>query len=60
MPKIISANLTVIFWAFIYGEVIGYIGSALEVMPYDPLQIGIAGAIAAFIGVNGAHLLSDK
>ncbi|UDM31611.1 DUF2929 family protein [Lentilactobacillus laojiaonis] len=58
MPKIISANLVVIFWSFIFGEVIGYIGSALELMNYDILQIGITAVIAALIGVNGVYFVS--
>ncbi|AQW22109.1 DUF2929 domain-containing protein [Lentilactobacillus curieae] len=58
MPKIISANIVAIFWAFIFGEVIGYIASALELMPYNALEIGITAALTAFIAVNGIFLIS--
>ncbi|MFG1200170.1 DUF2929 family protein [Pediococcus acidilactici] len=34
-------QIVVIFWAFIFGEVLGYIGGALEVLPYSsPLKSG--------------------
>ncbi|KRM59428.1 DUF2929 family protein [Secundilactobacillus malefermentans] len=55
--KIIEANLVVIFWAIIFGEVIGYIGSALEVMTYSPFTIGIVTAVIGVIFVNGIHFL---
>ncbi|MGF7436540.1 DUF2929 family protein [Lentilactobacillus senioris] len=57
LPKIISANLTIIFWSFIFGEIIGYIGSALELMPYSALQVGITAVITAVASVNGIYLL---
>ncbi|WP_340147146.1 DUF2929 family protein [Lentilactobacillus rapi] len=46
------------FWAFIFGEIVGYIGSKLEVMPYNMWQVGIAAAIVAFVAVNGIYLIS--
>lgn len=55
--KIIEANLVVIFWAFIFGEVIGYIGSKLEVMTYSPLTIGIVAVIVGLVFTNGLKLL---
>lgn len=58
LGKIITANIVAIFWAIVYGEIIGYIGSALEVMPYNPGVIGLTAAIVALIGVNGAYFLS--
>ncbi|KRL68793.1 hypothetical protein FD08_GL001700 [Lentilactobacillus parakefiri DSM 10551] len=45
-------------WAYIFGEIIGYIGSALEVRTWEPSQIGIAAAITAFIAVNGIYVIS--
>ncbi|WP_283678783.1 DUF2929 family protein [Lentilactobacillus sp. Marseille-Q4993] len=58
MPKIILANIVAVFWAFIYGEVIGYIASALEVLPYNKLSIGCVAALTTFIAVNGFYLVS--
>ena len=56
--KWLESNLVVIFWAVIFGEVIGYIGESLEQMTYRPMQLGITMAIVAFIAVNGVTLLS--
>ncbi|GHP12741.1 membrane protein [Lentilactobacillus fungorum] len=56
--KLISSNLVAIFWAFIFGEIVGYIGSKLEVMPYNMWQVGIAAAVVAFVAVNGIYLIS--
>ncbi|MBT9672936.1 YjzD family protein [Secundilactobacillus kimchicus] len=56
--KLLEANLVVIFWSVIFGEVIGYIGGALELMSYNRLQIGVVAAIVGLIFVNGVHLLS--
>ena len=60
--KWLEANIVVIIWAVIFGEVIGYVGKSLEQMPYQPMQLGITMAIVAFIAVNGIALLarSDK
>ncbi|GAX01805.1 YjzD family protein [Secundilactobacillus silagei] len=58
--KILEANLVVIFWAIIFGEVIGYIGSQLELMHYVPMQIGIVATIAALIFTNGIKLVSNS
>ncbi|KRM93795.1 hypothetical protein FC56_GL000513 [Lentilactobacillus senioris DSM 24302 = JCM 17472] len=49
--------MTIIFWSFIFGEIIGYIGSALELMPYSALQVGITAVITAVASVNGIYLL---
>lgn len=56
--KWLESNLVVIFWAIIFGEVIGYVGHSLEQMAYQPMQIGITMAIVGFIAVNGIFLLS--
>lgn len=53
-------QIVIIFWAFIFGEVIGAIGGALEVMPYKPLTIGIVAALTALITSNGISLLSKS
>ncbi|KRN93176.1 YjzD family protein [Pediococcus stilesii] len=51
-------QIIVIFWAFIFGEVIGYIGGALDALPYKPLEIGVIAAIVALITSNMIPLLS--
>lgn len=58
--KALEANLVVIFWAIIFGEVIGYIGGQLEVMTYMPMQIGVVATIAALIFTNGVKLVSNS
>ncbi|QMU08985.1 YjzD family protein [Levilactobacillus suantsaii] len=60
--KWVEANIVVIFWSVIFGEIIGYVGKSLEQMPYQPLQLGITMAVVAVIAVNGIALLgrSDK
>ncbi|GAB5053436.1 DUF2929 family protein [Pediococcus ethanolidurans] len=53
-------QVVIIFWSFIFGEVIGAVGGALEVMTYKPLTIGIVAAVAALIASNGISLLSSS
>ncbi|GAF35382.1 YjzD family protein [Lentilactobacillus farraginis] len=56
--KLFASNLVVIFWALIFGEIIGYIANQLEVLPYNPWQIGITAAVVGFIATNGIYLIS--
>ncbi|MDT6979797.1 YjzD family protein [Levilactobacillus zymae] len=56
--KWLASNIVVVIWSVIFGEVIGYVGQALEEMTYQPLQIGVTMAIAALIAVNGIALLA--
>ncbi|XIF19749.1 MAG: Hypothetical protein AJITA_00432 [Acetilactobacillus jinshanensis] len=49
--RFIAANLTVIVWAFVFGMIVGYIGSALAGTPLA----GIVAAVIAVIAVNGVH-----
>jgi len=56
--KWLESNLVVIFWAVIFGEVIGYIGGTLKQMTWQPMQIGVMMAIVGVIAVNGWFLLS--
>ncbi|MEJ6400676.1 DUF2929 family protein [Nicoliella lavandulae] len=58
--RFIIANLTVIFWSFIFGDVLGYINSALSEASVNYLGVGIVAAIVAVIAVNGINLLADK
>lgn len=53
--KTIAANLTTLFWGIVYGEVIGYIGSALVQATFTKTiatQAAIVGAIIALVGIN--------
>ena len=34
-----AKQLTILFWGFIYGEVIGYVLSALSGSPFEPLLL---------------------
>lgn len=56
--KLLASNVVVIFWAIIFGEIIGYIASKLEVVPYNYMQIGGVAAVVALIAVNGIYLIS--
>ena len=51
-------QIVVIFWSFIFGEVLGYIGGALNALPYHPLQVGIVGALVGLIATNMITMLS--
>ncbi|MCT1176708.1 YjzD family protein [Pediococcus pentosaceus] len=51
-------QIVVIFWAFIFGEVIGYIGGQLDALPYTQLEIGIVAAVVALITSNMIPLIS--
>ncbi|CAM2815751.1 MULTISPECIES: YjzD family protein [Dellaglioa] len=59
-------QLTILFWGFIFGEVIGYIVSSLTGTLFAPvLQIGIIFAVAGSIVVNCLYAIikdpkSDK
>lgn len=50
-----AANLTVIFWSYIFGMIIGYIGSALANTQTNFYLDGLVAAIVALIAVNGTH-----
>ncbi|USS86608.1 MULTISPECIES: DUF2929 family protein [Fructilactobacillus] len=58
--RTIATNLTTIFWGILYGEVIGYIGSALLQTPFNAtiaLDVAIVGAIVALVGVNALKIV---
>ncbi len=44
-----AKQLTILFWGFIYGEVIGYV---LSGSPFEPLQSGLIAMVGGFIAVN--------
>ena len=56
--KDVTANIVVVLWAFVFGEIIDYIGSALENTTFNGTPVGITAAIVAFIAVNGIYLVS--
>ncbi|KRL04327.1 YjzD family protein [Liquorilactobacillus oeni] len=47
-----AKQLTILFWGFIYGEVIGYISAALSGSSFSPLYSGVFVMIVGFILVN--------
>ena len=59
----LAANLTVIFWSFIFGMIVDYIGSALAkgiisapaVQAISYTEAGIISAVVALIAVNGVR-----
>lgn len=61
--RTIAANLTIIFWGLIYGEILGYIGSALAQSTFNSqtaLSCGIAGVIVALVGTHGVKMISKR
>ncbi|MCF6514996.1 DUF2929 family protein [Lactobacillus sp. S2-2] len=58
-----AANLTIIFWGLIYGEILGYIGSALAQSPFNSqtaLSCAIAGIVVALVGTHGIRMISKR
>ena len=47
-----AKQFTILFWGFIYGEVIGYVLSALSGSPFEPLQSSLIAIVGGFIAVN--------
>lgn len=58
MMKFIISNLLVIFWAVIFGEIIGYIASQLTGLNYNLTEIGVVSAVVVLIAVNALTLIS--
>ncbi|AVK60447.1 DUF2929 domain-containing protein [Lactobacillus sp. CBA3605] len=54
-----TKQIMVIVWSVIFGEVIGYIGGALEQMTYNFGEIGLVSAIFALIMVNGISYITN-
>lgn len=52
-------QLTIIVWAVLFGEVIGYIGGALEALTWNPGQIGVISAVFALVVVNGITIITN-
>lgn len=47
-----AKQLTVLVWGAIYGEVIGYVLSALGGCTFDPTMSAVIPAIAGLVGIN--------
>ncbi|KRL01243.1 YjzD family protein [Liquorilactobacillus capillatus] len=47
-----SKQLTILFWGFVYGEVIGYISSALSGVSFSALTSGLTAMIVGFVAIN--------
>ncbi|KRM91010.1 YjzD family protein [Liquorilactobacillus cacaonum] len=47
-----AKQLTILFWGFIYGEVIGYISSALSGGTFSPLFSGLFAMIIGIVFIN--------
>ncbi len=54
------ANVVVLFWSVVFGEVLGMIGSKLELMTYQPLQIAIVAGILGLLFVNVVPLITKN
>lgn len=52
-------QITIIVWAVLFGEVIGYIGGALEQMTYSFGEIGLISAVFGLIVVNGITYITN-
>lgn len=56
--RLFVTNLVVAFWAFLLGEVLGYIGGQLEGLSASPLSIGIIAVVVALVAVNSITWIS--
>ncbi|EJE98550.1 YjzD family protein [Liquorilactobacillus mali] len=50
-----AKQLTILFWGFIYGEVIGYISAALSGGTFSPLFSGLFAMVVGLLLVNGLN-----
>lgn len=56
--RLIVQNLVAAFWAFILGEIVGYIGGQLELLTIQPVEMGIIAIVVALVGANGFYYLT--
>lgn len=56
--RFIIQNLVAAFWAFILGEILGYIGSQLDLLSIQPLEMGIIAVVVALVGANGFYYIT--
>lgn len=47
-----AKQLTILFWGFIYGAVLGYIVSSLSGLEFNFVESGVCAMIGAFIITN--------
>ncbi|WP_178196971.1 YjzD family protein [Ligilactobacillus sp. Marseille-Q7487] len=47
-----AKQLTILFWGFIYGTVLGYIVSSLGALEFNPIESGVIAMIGGFIIIN--------
>lgn len=52
--------VTLIFWALILGEVLGYIGSSLEMVTFQPGPVAIWATIVGTIGAVVVAKISES
>jgi len=52
-------QLTIVVWAVLFGEVLGYIGGTLEQLNYSFGEIGIVAAIFALVVVNSITYITN-
>lgn len=53
-------QIVVAIWAFIFGNVIGYIGGALDALSYSPIIIGIIATVLALLTSNIIPMISNS
>ncbi|KRN76744.1 YjzD family protein [Weissella minor] len=52
--------ITLFFWTFILGEVLGYIASALAAVSYDATAVSLFSAVIASIAAIGEFAISKS
>ncbi|WP_041534606.1 YjzD family protein [Pediococcus claussenii] len=55
-----AKQLTIIFWSILFGEVVGYIGGALDKLPDNPIIIGVVAALVALLTANLVPVISGS
>lgn len=53
---VMAKQLTILFWGFVYGEVLGYIASALTGATFDAKLSGLIPMVAGFVIINCVSL----
>ncbi|GLB46900.1 hypothetical protein WR164_08790 [Philodulcilactobacillus myokoensis] len=56
----IIQNITAMFYAFLFGDIIGYIGNQLLGLQYSNLEFGIIFALITFVTSNCVMLMADR
>ncbi|KRM12098.1 YjzD family protein [Paucilactobacillus suebicus] len=58
--RYIVQNLVAAFWALLLGEILGYIGSQLDILTIQPLEMGIIAVVVALVGANCFYYLTHS